>query len=158
MEKVMPLSESALSLANSTLKNALSAAKNLSTEINNEDLLGNMMEAVTGSQKINVTGLHEFSNNVDGSASADLLKGTVIGSSHLSDVTTLAVGYMFIFCFIFFYFGLLALIRYSRGGAGQNDQPLVPRIAAEDHQGRVDIVGNADAAEESDVDDPADSE
>ncbi|RWW71885.1 hypothetical protein BHE74_00020344 [Ensete ventricosum] len=89
---------------------------------------------------------------------ADLLKGTVIGSSHLSDVTTLAVGYMFIFCFIFFYFGLLALIRYSRGGAGQNDQPLVPRIAAEDHQGRVDIVGNADAAEESDVDDPADSE
>ncbi|CAL9780058.1 unnamed protein product [Musa acuminata subsp. burmannicoides] len=115
MEKVMPLSESALSLANSTLKIALSAAKNLSSESNNEGLLGNMMEAVTGSQKINVTGLHEFSNSVDGSVSADLVKGTVIGSSHLSDVTTLAVGYMFIFCFIFFYFGLLALIRYIRG-------------------------------------------
>ena len=45
-----------------------------------------------------------------------------------------------------------------QGGAGENDQPLVPRIAAEDHLGTVDIVGNADAAEESDVDDPADSE
>ncbi|RZR97002.1 hypothetical protein BHM03_00026099 [Ensete ventricosum] len=193
----MPLSLSVLSMANSTLKNTLTAAK-LSTESNNEGLLGHMMEVVTGSQKMNATGLDDISNGVGRSISADLFKGTVIGSSHLSDVTTLAVGYMFIFCFVIFYLGLLALIRYSRavgwalgltdyllpppeengtqdagnielvrrdrlhnvrqGGAGRNDQPLIPRIVGEDHQGRRVIVGDADAAEESDVDDQADSE
>ncbi|WOK95086.1 putative E3 ubiquitin ligase SUD1 [Canna indica] len=115
LEKVSPISESMLTLANSTLKNALTAAKNLSSESHNEGLLGHMMEVVTGSHKLNATGLDEVSNSVGRSISADLLKGTVISSSHLSDVTTLAVGYMFIFCFVFFYLGLLALIRYSRG-------------------------------------------
>ncbi|CAL9749009.1 unnamed protein product [Musa acuminata subsp. burmannicoides] len=114
MGKVMPLSLSVLSMANSTLKNTLTAAK-LSTESNNEGLLGHMMEVVTGSQKMNATELDDISNSVGRSISADLFKGTVIGSSHLSDVTTLAVGYMFIFCFVIFYLGLLALIRYSRG-------------------------------------------
>ncbi|WOL10718.1 hypothetical protein Cni_G19477 [Canna indica] len=115
LEKVSPISESMLTLANNTLKNALTATKNLSTESHNEGLLGHMMEVVTGSQKLNATGLDEVSNSVGRSISVDLLKGTIIGSSHLSDVTTLAVGCMFIFCFIFFYLGLLALIRYSRG-------------------------------------------
>ena len=95
----MPLSLSVLSMANSTLKNTLTAAK-LSTESNNEGLLGHMMEVVTGSQKMNATELDDISNSVGRSISADLFKGTVIGSSHLSDVTTLAVGYMFIFCFV----------------------------------------------------------
>jgi len=37
------------------------------------------------------------------------------GTSRLSDVTTLAVGYMFIFSLVFLYFGIVALIRYTKG-------------------------------------------
>lgn len=45
-----------------------------------------------------------------------------------------------------------------QGGAGQPDQPLVPLIAADDHNRRGHPTGNADVAEDSDVDDQADSE
>ncbi|EHA8586342.1 putative E3 ubiquitin ligase SUD1 [Cocos nucifera] len=115
LAKVMPLTESALSLANITLKNALTTVKNLSAESDNESMLGHVADVVAGSVKVNTTGLDEVSNNVRMHVASDLLKGTFASYSRLSDVTTLAVGYMFIFSMVFFYLGLLALIRYTKG-------------------------------------------
>ncbi|XP_072962231.1 probable E3 ubiquitin ligase SUD1 [Typha angustifolia] len=115
LAKVMPLTESALSLANITLKNALTAVKNLSAENHTERVIGHVVEAVAGSLKTNSTGLQEVPNSVIKPVSTDLLKGTIVGSSRLSDVTTLMVGYVFIFGLVFFYLGLLALLRYARG-------------------------------------------
>lgn len=57
----------------------------------------------------------EAANSTSASLSADLLKGALIGTSRLSDVTTLAIGYMFIFSLVFFYLGIVALIRYTKG-------------------------------------------
>ena len=114
LSTVMPLTESALSLANITLKNALTAVKNLS-DTQNEGALGQVMEAVSVSSKLNATGLNEVSRSVGKSVATDLLKGTVVGSSRLSDVTTLAIGYILIFGLVFFYLALVALIRYTRG-------------------------------------------
>lgn len=49
------------------------------------------------------------------------------------------------------------LPQSEENGTQDADQPLVPRIAGEDLV-RGDIVGNADAPEEPDIDDQADSE
>ncbi|KAL1564483.1 putative E3 ubiquitin ligase sud1, variant 2 [Salvia divinorum] len=45
----------------------------------------------------------------------DILKAQSVGASRLSDVTTLAVGYIFVFSVVIFYLGIVTLIRYSRG-------------------------------------------
>lgn len=110
----MPLTESALSLANITLKSALTAVTNLSSG-GDKGLLAHAAEVAAEALKVDVTGLDEVSSSVSGLASADLLNGTAVGTSRLSDVTTLAIGYMFIFCLVFSYLGVVALIRYSRG-------------------------------------------
>ncbi|MQM13005.1 hypothetical protein Taro_045926 [Colocasia esculenta] len=109
LSAVVPLTESALSLANITLKNTLTAVKNFSES---EGLLSNAVDVVTESLKNN-TGLHEVVDAVHVPLAADMFKGT--GSSRLSDVATLAVGYMFIFSLVLFYLAFVALIRYSRG-------------------------------------------
>ncbi|KAJ6829981.1 putative E3 ubiquitin ligase SUD1 [Iris pallida] len=114
LSTVKPLTDSALSLANITMKNALTAVKILSSESQSEGVLGHVMETVAGSEKLNVTVLDEVSNSVR-AVTTDLFKGTVVGSSRLSDVTTLGVGYMLLLCLVFFYLGLLSLIRYIRG-------------------------------------------
>ncbi|CAA6672572.1 unnamed protein product [Spirodela intermedia] len=105
----MPLSESALSFANATVKNTLTTVKNLS---DSEHLAGHVMEAVSESLQNN-TGLQEVTNMVNAPPAADMIKGAE--SSRLSDVTTLAIGYMFIFSLVLFYLAFVALIRYSRG-------------------------------------------
>ncbi|KAM7263271.1 hypothetical protein ACFE04_000954 [Oxalis oulophora] len=102
LSTVIPLTETALSLANITLKNALTAVTNLPTET--QEML-----------KANSSGLTEIANNATLSVSENLLKSADFGTSRLSDVTTLAVGYMFIFSLVFFYLGIVALIRYTRG-------------------------------------------
>lgn len=107
----MPLTESALSLANITLKNALTAVTDLSSESQENGLLGQVAEML----KVNTSGLNETSNNISMPLPADFLKGATIGTSRLSDVTTLAIGYMFVFSLIFFYLGIVALIRYTKG-------------------------------------------
>ncbi|KAI5661108.1 hypothetical protein M9H77_20431 [Catharanthus roseus] len=111
LSTVMPLTESALSLANITLKNALTAVANLTSDNQESSLFGQ----VAGMLKVNASGLSEASNNLNATISAELLKGPSVGASRLSDVTTLAVGYMFIFSLIFFYLGIVALVRYTRG-------------------------------------------
>ncbi|KAL6964026.1 putative E3 ubiquitin ligase sud1 [Sarracenia purpurea var. burkii] len=115
LSTVMPLTESALSLANITLKNALTAVANLTSDNQENSLLGQVAEVL----KANDTGLHEVSNNLSTSLSADIMKGASfgasVGASRLSDVTTLAVGYMFIFSLVFLYLGVVALIRYTKG-------------------------------------------
>lgn len=111
MSTVMPLSETALSLANITLKSAMTAVANMSSDNQENSLLGQVAEMM----KSNATGLNEVSGNLSTVVSADILKGASIGASRLSDVTTLAVGYMFIFSLVFFYLGVVALIRYTRG-------------------------------------------
>ncbi|GMI74565.1 SUPPRESSOR OF DRY2 DEFECTS 1, ECERIFERUM 9 [Hibiscus trionum] len=103
---VMPLTDTALSLANITLKNTLTAVTNLTSEGQ-----GQVVELL----KANSTGVTEVSSNTSAPFPADLLKGVSIGSSRLSDVTTLAIGYMFIFSLVFFYLGIVTLIRYTRG-------------------------------------------
>ncbi|CAA0807511.1 Probable E3 ubiquitin ligase SUD1 [Striga hermonthica] len=112
LSTVVPLTESALSLANITLKSALTAVVNLTSDSNQENsLLGQVTEIL----KANATEQTEASNNITSAIAADLLKAQSVGASRLSDVTTLAVGYMFIFSFVIFYLGIITLIRYSRG-------------------------------------------
>ncbi|XP_022745937.1 probable E3 ubiquitin ligase SUD1 isoform X2 [Durio zibethinus] len=111
LSAVMPLTDTALSLANITLKNALTAVTNLTSEGQENGMLGQVEEML----KANSSGIGEVSSNTNTSFSADLLKGATIGASRLSDVTTLAIGYMFIFALVFFYLGIVTLIRYTRG-------------------------------------------
>lgn len=110
LSTVMPLTESALSL---TLKNALTAVANLTSDNQESSLLGQ----VAGMLKVNTTVLDEASNNLNTTISSELLKGPSAGVFRLSDVTTLTVGYMFIFSLIISYLGIIALIRYTRGEA-----------------------------------------
>ncbi|OAY70678.1 putative E3 ubiquitin ligase SUD1 [Ananas comosus] len=114
LEKFIPLTESALSFVNITLRTALTAVKNLSPETHSEGGSGHVLDAVVGSLKPNATG-QGLPYGVMNPVSTDILKGTVIDSSRLSDVTTLVVGYMFILSLVAFYLGLLALLRYARG-------------------------------------------
>ncbi|KAL2231557.1 UNVERIFIED_CONTAM: putative E3 ubiquitin ligase SUD1 [Sesamum indicum] len=102
LSAVVPLTESALSLANITLKNALTAVVNLTSD-NHENL------------KVNTTAQTEDFSNISSIIAADLLKVQSAGASRLSDATTLAVGYIFIFSLVIFYLGIITLIRYSRG-------------------------------------------
>nr|CAD1831785.1 unnamed protein product [Ananas comosus var. bracteatus] len=113
LASVMPITESALSLANIGLKNALSAVKNFSSESHNEGFVGHVMEVAADTLKKNITELDVVSNSVK-AVSTDVLKETT-GSSRLSDVTTLAVGYTFIFSLVFLYLGIFALLRYVKG-------------------------------------------
>ncbi|XVE66809.1 hypothetical protein DITRI_Ditri08aG0109300 [Diplodiscus trichospermus] len=111
LSAVMPLTDTALSLANITLKNALTAVTNLTSEGQENGMLGQVADML----KANSSGIGEVSSNTTAQFSADLLKGSTIGASRLSDVTTLAIGYMFIFSLVFFYLGIVTLIRYTRG-------------------------------------------
>ncbi|KAJ4825389.1 putative E3 ubiquitin ligase sud1 [Turnera subulata] len=111
LSTVMPLTDTALSLANITLKNALTAVTNLTSEGQEGGLIGQVSDML----KVNATGLNEVSTNISAPLSADLLKASSIGTSRLSDVATLAIGYMFIFSLVFLYLGISALIRYTRG-------------------------------------------
>jgi len=108
---VMPLTGSALSLANITLKNALTAVTSLSSESPENTVVDHVAEML----KVNATGMNGTSNNISIPQSSDILRGVTAGTSRLSDVTTLAVGYMFIFSLVFLYFGIVALIRYTKG-------------------------------------------
>ncbi|KAJ9159532.1 hypothetical protein P3X46_025037 [Hevea brasiliensis] len=111
LSTVMPLTDTDLSVVNFTMKSALTAVTNLTSEVQEGGLLGQVADMM----KVNATGLNEVSKNISTPLSADLLKGANIGTSRLSDVTTLAIGYMFIFSLVFFYLGIVALIRYTKG-------------------------------------------
>ncbi|KAI3708014.1 hypothetical protein L2E82_37008 [Cichorium intybus] len=93
---ITPLSHQALSLANITLKNTLTTLTNL-THI---------------SENINQNSTS--STNITSSVSSDIIKSATI-TSRLSDVTTLAVGYIFIFSIIIIYLGGIMVIRYMKG-------------------------------------------
>ncbi|GAU19907.1 hypothetical protein TSUD_95120 [Trifolium subterraneum] len=108
---MVPPTDTSLSLANITLKNALTAVQNLSTDTQESGSIGQIAEML----KVNASNLSEMSNNINASVSADLLNGGSIGTSRISDVTTLAIGYIFILTLIFCYFGIVALIRYTKG-------------------------------------------
>jgi E3 ubiquitin-protein ligase MARCH6 len=108
---VVPPTDTSLSLANITLKNALTAVQNLSTDAQESGSIGQIAQML----KVNASDLSEVSNNTIASVSADLLNGGSIGTSRISDVTTLAIGYIFILTLIFCYFGIVALIRYTKG-------------------------------------------
>ncbi|GJZ15969.1 probable E3 ubiquitin ligase SUD1 isoform X2 [Tanacetum coccineum] len=110
LSTVVPLTEQALSLANITLKNALTAVANLTQNPDNS-----VIDQVAEIVKTNATELIESENNVTSSLSSGILEGEIAGASWVSDVTTLAVGYMFISSLVIFYFGTVALIRYTKG-------------------------------------------
>ncbi|PIA56553.1 hypothetical protein AQUCO_00700713v1 [Aquilegia coerulea] len=93
LSAAVPLTESALSLANTTLKSAL---------IDNH-----VVEAVAETLKANITELDRVSNSIGNPLSADILNGAVVGTSRLSDVTTLAVGYMFQISLVVLYLEML---------------------------------------------------
>ncbi|KAA3488667.1 E3 ubiquitin-protein ligase MARCH6 [Gossypium australe] len=111
LSAVIPMTDTTLSLANITLKNALTAVTNLTSEGQDNSMLGQAAEIL----KANSSAVGEVSSNTSAPFSADLLKGATIGASRLSDVTTLAIGYTSIFSLVFFYLGIVSLIRYSRG-------------------------------------------
>ncbi|KAL9231721.1 hypothetical protein vseg_006912 [Gypsophila vaccaria] len=106
----MPLTETALSLANITLKNALTAVTNLTSDNPKNNLIDQVGEMI---------GLNASAVNTSPNSStllpSHILEGMKTGTSRLSDVTTLAVGYMFLFSLIFMYFGIIAFIKYARG-------------------------------------------
>ena len=106
----MPLTESSLSLSNATIKDALTAVKNLS---DSEHVSARMMEAVTESVNNN-SGFHEVKNIINSPGASDMFR-VVSSSSRVSDFATLAIGYMFFFSLVLSYFGFVSLIRYSRG-------------------------------------------
>ncbi|GJX82258.1 probable E3 ubiquitin ligase SUD1 isoform X1 [Tanacetum coccineum] len=106
------LNEQALALANITLKNALTGVKNLTSDTNPDN---NMLGQVVEMLNVNSTKLAESANNITSPVSADILKGATIGASRLSDVSTLAVGYIFLSSLVIFYLGAIAIIRYTRG-------------------------------------------
>ncbi|CAA2938084.1 probable E3 ubiquitin ligase SUD1 isoform X2 [Olea europaea subsp. europaea] len=110
LSSVLLLTESALSLAIVTLKNALNAVVNLTSDNQEDGLLGQVEMLL-----VNVTGNNEVFANLSSNIANDLLKVQSYGLSRFSDVTTLAAGYMFIFSLIIFYVGIVALIRYTRG-------------------------------------------
>ncbi|XP_042005184.1 probable E3 ubiquitin ligase SUD1 [Salvia splendens] len=110
LSTVVPLTESALSLANITLKTALTAVVNLTSDNQDQRMLGQVADVL----QANATG-QTISSNISSTVATDILKAQSVGASRLSDVTTLAVGYMFIFSFVIFYLGIVTLIRYSRG-------------------------------------------
>ncbi|KAH7866347.1 hypothetical protein Vadar_019186 [Vaccinium darrowii] len=74
-----------------------------------------VLSTVAEMLKANSTRPQESSNNLSTSLSADIMDGASAGTSRLSDVTTLAVGYMFLFSLVFLYLSIVALIRYTRG-------------------------------------------
>ncbi|KAI3803707.1 hypothetical protein L1987_31867 [Smallanthus sonchifolius] len=86
----------AVSLANITLKNTLTAVASLTSD----DYHNNTF--------IDHVGLTESSNSI--------IQGETTGaSSWVSDAKTLAVGYICIFSVVIFYYGTVAVIRYSKG-------------------------------------------
>lgn len=95
---------------NTTWNDGLTTAANLSTENKSH-----LVDVFAQTLKENLTALGELSNSIRSSSSVDLIKGAFVGSSNLSDLTTLATGYIFISSLVFFYLGVVALIRYSRG-------------------------------------------
>ncbi|ESQ33324.1 hypothetical protein EUTSA_v10022448mg [Eutrema salsugineum] len=98
-----------LSLGNLSLKSALTSVSNLANEGQENGLLGQLTEIMK------VTGSGMNGATITLSIAADLLKGSVAGSSKLSDVTTLTVGYMFIVFLVFIYLGIISLILYAKG-------------------------------------------
>ncbi|KAG6577410.1 putative E3 ubiquitin ligase SUD1, partial [Cucurbita argyrosperma subsp. sororia] len=73
-----------------------------------------LLDQVAEMFKVNSSTLNNGTNNITAPLSVDVLKGLAT-ASRLSDVTTLAVGYIFIFSLVFFYLGTVALIGYTRG-------------------------------------------
>ncbi|KAF5202876.1 E3 ubiquitin-protein ligase march6 [Thalictrum thalictroides] len=96
---------------NITLKNVLTSVTNLSSESDKNGVLSHVVDAVAETLKANLTS----ANSIDSSLPVDLSSGASVGSSHLSDVTTLATGYIFLSSLVILYLGVVALIRYSRG-------------------------------------------
>ncbi|KAF9623070.1 hypothetical protein IFM89_036206 [Coptis chinensis] len=115
LSTVTLITESAVSSANLTLQNALTAVTNLSSESHNDGLVSHAVDVLAETLKANTTSAGEVSNSIGGSLPVVVLEGTSVGSSHLSDVTTLVAGYIFLSSLIFLYLGVVALIRYSRG-------------------------------------------
>ncbi|XP_011625609.1 probable E3 ubiquitin ligase SUD1 isoform X2 [Amborella trichopoda] len=110
LSTVKPVAESGVALANITLQTVVT---NFSSDGGNEGLIDQVVKVASEALKTNMTGLDEVSHLKNGLGHAELLKGA--GALQLSDVGTLVTGYMLIFCLVFFYLGLVALIRYSRG-------------------------------------------
>ncbi|KAH9626059.1 hypothetical protein KSS87_001984 [Heliosperma pusillum] len=106
---VTPLAGTALSLANITLKNALAAV----TILTSDNLESNLVDQI-GDMGLNASAL-SLSPNSSTLLSSDILDGMVTGTSRYSDVTTLVVGYLFLFSLIFLYFGMFTLVKYARG-------------------------------------------
>lgn len=101
LSTMVPFTESALSVVNTTLLNAITD--------------GHVVEVIAETLKANATELGKLSNNISNPLSGESLSGPLVGASRLSDVTTLAVGYMFQFSLVAIYLGVIALVRYSRG-------------------------------------------
>ncbi|KAK9060353.1 hypothetical protein SSX86_021057 [Deinandra increscens subsp. villosa] len=105
LSTAVPLTEQALFLANITLKNALTAVAGVRSDHNPDTtVVGHVSEIL----KANATGFIESSSN-------NIIQGETNGASWVTDVTTLAVGYIFIFTLVTIYFGTVTVIRYTKG-------------------------------------------
>lgn len=111
LSKVMPLADSALTLANITLKNSLTALTNLSADGLDSSVANQVAETLNAS----IAGQNEVSNNMTLQLPGDVLKAAAVGTSRISDVATLAIGYLLVFSGLLLYLGIIALIRYTKG-------------------------------------------
>ncbi|CAM8935336.1 unnamed protein product [Rhodiola kirilowii] len=111
LSTTIPLKVTALSLVNMALKNALRASANLSSESNSSGLVNQVAEMVRAS----ASAFSEASVNVTTLFPSELLEGDTFGIPKLSDLTTVAIGYIFMFSLVFLCLGIGALARYSRG-------------------------------------------
>ncbi|KAK4769307.1 hypothetical protein SAY86_027457 [Trapa natans] len=111
LSKVIPLADSVLTLANITLKNSLNALSNLSSNRLDSSMANQVVETFNAS----MAGLNEGSNNLTLQLTREVLKAAGVGSSRLSDVAILAIGYLLIFSGLILYLGMMVLIRYTKG-------------------------------------------
>eukprot|EP01018_Ginkgo_biloba_P022939 Gb_33866 [translate_table: standard] len=111
----MSSTESALALANITLKNTLNSVMNFSSGSRAEFVFSPAREALGEKLLTNMTQSDEASTVLANGSPVDLLTEAGVAGLRLSDLATLAVGYMVIFALVFCYLGLIALIRYNRG-------------------------------------------
>ncbi|KAK1300989.1 hypothetical protein QJS10_CPB13g00368 [Acorus calamus] len=110
---VTQFTESMSSLANTSMKSTETSVNDLSSESVSETIAKHVVEVVVNS--LSTDELGGVKGNISYHNNAPFDYRIASGSSSFSDFTTLAVGYIVLFCLLFSYLGLVALIRYTRG-------------------------------------------
>lgn len=102
-------------IANVTLKSSLQSIVNLPAGTQAKSIFGEAKQSFAENLMMHSTQQDKPSTVFENENPVNLLTITGVMGLQISDVATLAVGYMVIFGMAFCYFGLIALFRYNRG-------------------------------------------